>query len=93
MWPPAAHSSSDDPQERTALQAFVRAVAADRELQSRVQACRLPQQIVDCAAALGFGLSIQLLRTHAMDLSAPWWPWAETGHEGRRAFFSRRASG
>jgi len=93
MRAPAASSSTDAPQERTALQAFVGAVAADRELQSQVQACRLPQQIVDCAAAQGFGFSIQLLRTYAMDLSAPWWPWAETGQEGRRAFFSRRASG
>jgi predicted ribosomally synthesized peptide with nif11-like leader len=76
-----------------ALQAFAKAVAADRQLQGLVKACRQPQEIVDYAAAQGFDVSIQQLRTYATDLSAPWWPWAESGQEGRRAFFSRRASG
>ena len=77
-----------DPVERGQLLAFSRAVAADLELQARLRSCRTPEEVLRCAAQLGYALSLELLRACAVDLAAPYWPWAEAGQKGRHHFFS-----
>lgn len=84
---PAKPPQAEDPRERAQLAAFCRALASSPALQHALQGCTTPDAIVALAAAQGFVFSRTLLRTYAMELSAPWWPWAETGVDGRRMFF------
>jgi hypothetical protein len=86
--PPARFTPKEvDPAVQGQLLAFSRAAAADPELQARLRSCRTPADILRCAAQLGYGVSLELLRASAMDLSAPYWPWAEAGQKRRQAFF------
>jgi hypothetical protein len=72
-----------------ALTHFLRATAAEPELQARCAAVASLAELVAVAQAAGFVVSERELQlwVHDQAFQAPWWPWAKGGSGAQTAFF------
>jgi predicted ribosomally synthesized peptide with nif11-like leader len=73
-----------------ALAAFCKTLGDRKDLQEKVKASEMPEEIIEIAASLGHEISHGELRIWSRELCSDYFPWAAKGHEWRRNFFMRK---
>ena len=66
---------------------FCKHLDNDDSLKEQIAKASSPSQIIELAKSNGFVITVEELRIWSRELKAPYFPWAQMGHEWRRKFF------
>ena len=67
---------------------FCKHLEDNDSLKEQIAKASNPSQIIELAKSNGFVITVEELRIWSRELKAPYFPWAQMGHEWRRKFFT-----